>query len=54
MAITSWSEHVHNSTELNSYRGTVSRQILGSLYSARFSTVNCIGSLFAASKEALQ
>jgi hypothetical protein len=40
MAIISWSEHVHNSTELNSCEGTMSRKILGHPDAGAFSTVN--------------
>ena len=40
MAIISWSEHVHNSTELNSCEGTMSSKILAHPDAGAFSTVN--------------
>jgi hypothetical protein len=40
MAIINWNEHVHNSTELNSCEGTMSRKILGHTDAGASSTVN--------------
>jgi len=40
MAVISWSEHVHNFTELNSCEGTMSRKILGHPDAGAVSTVN--------------
>ena len=40
MAIIGWSEHVHNSTELNSCEGTMSSKILARPDAAAFSTLN--------------
>ena len=40
MAIIGWSEHVHNSTELNSCEGTMSSKILAHPDAGAFSTVN--------------
>ena len=40
MAVISWSEHVHNFTELNSCEGTMSSKILAHPDAGAFSTVN--------------
>jgi hypothetical protein len=40
MAIIGWSEHVHNSTELNSCEGTMSSKILAHPDAGAFSTLN--------------
>jgi len=40
MAIIGWSEHVHNSTELNSCEGTMSSKILARPDAGAFPTLN--------------